>query len=106
LGIPLEESLPRTWLFVFPTGVNGLVLVEVPIGKELGSVKFPVLMIFGEQDSDMGGLSRLQVATAQLEDIHSANLQFIENAGHSPMLENPSKFYEVLCDFSEELAHN
>jgi pimeloyl-ACP methyl ester carboxylesterase len=84
--------------------VNGLVLVEVPVGKELAVVKFPILLIFGDKDSDMGGLSRSQIANAQLEVIHSADLQFIENARHSPMLENPSNFYEALHDFSEKLT--
>jgi pimeloyl-ACP methyl ester carboxylesterase len=85
--------------------VIGLVLVEVPIGRELRSVKFPILLIFGDRNSDMGGVSRLQVASTQLDAINSAGLRFIENAGHSPMLENPPKFYEALHDFSEKLAH-
>jgi pimeloyl-ACP methyl ester carboxylesterase len=82
--------------------VNALVLVEVPVGKELGVVKFPILLIFGDKDSDMGELTRFQVATAQLEGIHSADLRFIENAGHSPMLENPSQFYNAVYDFVEK----
>jgi len=79
--------------------VDGLVLVESPVGKELASAKFPVLLIFGDRDSDMGGLSRLKVAGLQLEKIPAADLRFIEHASHSPMLDNPPEFYEVLHDF-------
>ena len=85
--------------------VNGLVLVEGPVGRKSRIVKFPILLIFGERDSDMGGLPRLEVATAQLEVIYSAELRFIENERHNPMLENPAKFYNTLREFAEKKLH-
>jgi len=82
--------------------VDGLVLVEVPVGRELQSAKFPILLVFGDRDSDMGGASRLQVSRTQLAEIPSADLKFIGHAGHSPMLENASEFYGVLRNFAEK----
>jgi len=81
--------------------VKGLVLVEVPVGKELQSARFPILLIFGDRESDMMGLTRFQVANTQLANIPSADVRFIKNAGHNPMLENAAEFYEVVRDFSE-----
>jgi len=85
-----------------PDKVSGLVLVEVPVGKELQSARFPILLIFGDRESDMIGLTRLQIAKTQLANIPSADVQFIKNAGHSPMLENASEFYGVLRVFMEK----
>jgi pimeloyl-ACP methyl ester carboxylesterase len=81
--------------------VDGLVLVEVPVGRELQSATFPVLLIFGDRDSEMGGISRVEVAKSQLAHNPSAELRFIEHARHNPMLENSSCFYNVLRDFAD-----
>ena len=87
-----------------PNKVNGLVLVEVPVGKELQSARFPILLIFGNRDSDMMGLTRFQVTNTQLANIPSTDVQFIKNAGHNPMLENAAEFYDVVRDFAERTS--
>jgi pimeloyl-ACP methyl ester carboxylesterase len=83
--------------------MTGLVLVEAPVGKELRTIKCPVLLVFGDRNSQMNGLSRVEVARAQLTHNSSAQVRFIENAAHNPMLENVSSFYDAVRMFSEKL---
>ena len=82
-----------------PDKVNGLVLVEAPVMEELEQVKCPILLVFGEENSDMGGMSRGEVARAQSEHSRNASVAFVNGAAHNPMLENPSAFYTILSDF-------
>jgi pimeloyl-ACP methyl ester carboxylesterase len=86
-----------------PEIVSGVVLIEAPVGKELEEIKCPLRLIFGDRDSNMEGISRAEVAKTQLAHKSAAELRFIENAAHNPMLENPSEFYDVLRDFTEEI---
>lgn len=82
-----------------PERVNGLVLVEAPVMKELERVKCPILLVFGEDDSDMGGMSRGEAAREQSNHSPRTTVAFVNNAAHNPMLENPAEFYAILGDF-------
>lgn len=82
-----------------PDRVSGLVLVEAPVMQELEQVKCPILLVFGEENSDTGGASRREVATAQSKHNRNAIVGFVNNAAHNPMLENPTEFYAILGDF-------
>jgi pimeloyl-ACP methyl ester carboxylesterase len=82
-----------------PERVNGLVLVEAPVMKELEQVKCPILLVFGEDDSDIGGMSRAEVARVQSKHSKTATVAFVDGAAHNPMLENPTEFYAILGDF-------
>lgn len=82
-----------------PERVNGLVLVEAPVMKELERVKCPVLLVFGEENSDMGGMSRGEAAREQSKHSRLTTVAFVDGATHNPMLENPTEFYAILGDF-------
>jgi len=63
-------------------------------------------LIFGDRNSQMEGLSRVEVAKTQLAHNSAAEVCFIENANHNPMLENPPRFYGVVNDFLGTINNN
>jgi pimeloyl-ACP methyl ester carboxylesterase len=89
----------------FPEKVTGLVLIEAPVGKEFHP-KCPLLLVFGDKDSDMEGLSRLDIANAQKACNPLAQVCFIEHAGHNPMLEQPFECYANLRVFAQKCHHS
>jgi pimeloyl-ACP methyl ester carboxylesterase len=82
-----------------PDRVNGLVLVEAPVTEELEQVKCPILLVFGEESSKTGGMSRGEMARVQSKHCKTATVAFVDGAAHNPMLENPISFYTILGDF-------
>ncbi|MGH9030444.1 MAG: alpha/beta fold hydrolase [Acidimicrobiales bacterium] len=66
---------------------------------ELRSLELPTLVIVGEQDRPFLGPSR-----AIAEAIPGARIEVIAEAGHSPQLEAPAAWTEVLTSFLDVVA--
>lgn len=82
-----------------PDRVNGLILVEAPVMEELEKVRCSILLVYGQENSDMGRMSRGEAARAQSKHSKGASVAFVDGAAHNPMLENPISFYAILSDF-------
>jgi pimeloyl-ACP methyl ester carboxylesterase len=86
--------------------LDGLVLIEAPVAGELGLLTCPILLVFGDKNSKMEGVRRFEVANVQAASSSSADVRFIDKAGHNPMLERPTEFYSVLHSFAKKRLHN
>jgi pimeloyl-ACP methyl ester carboxylesterase len=67
---------------------------------ELGRVRCPVLVIWGDRDRmvSIGGAQRL------LAEVPHAKLETLEGVGHCPQLEAPRRVAELLAGFCDETA--
>ena len=66
-----------------------------PIVDNLGSIKSPVLIIWGRQDRVLPVAHGQAAATG----LPNARLKILEDCGHLPMLEQTEKFNESILDF-------
>ena len=66
---------------------------------ELGSMKAPTLVVCGESDEPF-----LEPSRAMHEAVPGSELVIIEGAGHSPQIETPAKFNEVLEEFLNRVS--
>lgn len=78
------------------TTIRGVVLIEAPVSDELRRIKSPVLLVFGDENSE-----RNAIAEAQRSENRLAEVVFIKNAGHNVMLDQPATFYRILGKFCE-----
>ncbi|MEY3478643.1 MAG: hypothetical protein RL415_906, partial [Actinomycetota bacterium] len=68
---------------------------QQPTWSRLKELKMPVLVIAGAKDEKYRGLAERLVS----EIGSNATLEIIENSGHTPHLEQPQFFNELLSDF-------
>ena len=66
-----------------------------PIVDNIGSIKNPILMIWGRQDRVLP-IAHGQAAVTRLPN---ARLKILEDCGHLPMLEKTQRFNESILDF-------
>ena len=68
---------------------------QQPTWSRLNELKMPVLLIAGERDTKF-----VELATRMTESIGgNAHLKIIGNCGHTPHLEQPEQFLEVMTSF-------
>src|ERR1044072_9121878 len=65
------------------------------LGEELGQIKQPTLLVWGNQDS----VTPPFVAEEFNKLIPNSELQFIDKCGHAPMMEQPAEFNRILEAF-------
>jgi len=65
------------------------------LGEELGQIKQPTLLVWGNQDS----VTPPFVAQEFQRLIPNSELRFIDKCGHAPMMEQPEEFNRVLEEF-------
>jgi pimeloyl-ACP methyl ester carboxylesterase len=70
-------------------------LITADLEPELGRIRAPVLLIWGENDP----LVPASVADRLAERIHDVRRVVIPKCGHKPMLERPAEFNEVVIAF-------
>ena len=78
------------------TAISGVVLIEAPVSDELRLIKSPVLLVFGDENSE-----RTAIAQAQRSQNRLAEVVFIKNTSHNVMLDQPATFYRILGKFCE-----
>jgi proline iminopeptidase len=71
---------------------------DLDISKEIGSFKFPVLIINGRYDMNVAPLTAWRLQQA----IPGAKLIFFEQSGHLPSYEEPDRYITVLEDFLKD----
>ena len=69
------------------------------LARELKKIIMPVLVVCGKEDKMTPPASSEQIAAG----IPGAKLALIEGAGHMVMMEKPSSFNQLLCDFAAAL---
>ena len=79
--------------------VSKLVLIEAPVADELRSLAIPMLIIFGDHDSIMFGTPRHEMAQKQADYNRKAQVRYVRNTEHNPMLQNSQEFYRILTSF-------
>lgn len=72
-------------------------MAEMDLTPEMGKVKVPTLLIWGEQDVwvPLDGVKRVH------EAIKGSRLEIINGVGHSLNVERPEKMVELLVEFAE-----
>lgn len=65
------------------------------LGEELGSIKIPVLLIWGKNDN----VTPAFVAEEFHKLLPNSELHFIDKCGHAPMMEVPDEFNKILFNF-------
>ena len=65
------------------------------LGEELGQIKQPTLLVWGNQDS----VTPPFVAQEFQRLIPNSELRFIDKCGHAPMMEQPEEFNRILEEF-------
>ena len=100
---PERLSLPLSWELVQGSGKPGFVhaldaLTSYSLRDRLREISVPVLIVWGENDLlvPVGDARRFQ----RLIGENAARVIF-EDCGHTPMIERPSRFNEVLGAFLE-----
>ena len=68
--------------------------------QELARVKVPTLIIWGRDDS----ITPPFVAQQFCDNIHQAQLVFIDDCGHAPPIEQPTEFARLLHGFLGDMA--
>lgn len=89
----LRESL----LGADPMLIAGLAVVNEDLSADLAAVRAETLVIWGERDA----LVPLRTGKVLALKLPRAQLEVIEQAGHTPMLEAPAQFRAVLLPFLE-----
>jgi pimeloyl-ACP methyl ester carboxylesterase len=75
-------------------------LKERPLPDRLSHIGKPLLVIFGEQDQ------RWRSSSAALyRAVAGARVELLPGAGHSPMIEDPSRTAEILVGFAGSVLH-
>ncbi len=103
LGVRYPErlSLPLTWELVQGFGKPGFrpavaALVDYSVRERLGEIGVPSLIVWGEDDL----LVPVADSVVFEQMLGGPSLRVVlEDTGHSPMLERPSRFNEVLLAF-------
>jgi pimeloyl-ACP methyl ester carboxylesterase len=72
------------------------------LGEELNQIKVPTCLIWGKNDT----VTPPFVAEEFKKLIPHAQLYFIDNCGHAPMMEVPHEFNDILSKFLTSLNHN
>ena len=65
------------------------------VTDRLGEIQTPTLLIWGQDDQ----ITPPDVAEEFLERLPNAELHFIDQCGHAPMIEHPGVFNEVMISF-------
>jgi 2-hydroxy-6-oxonona-2,4-dienedioate hydrolase len=65
------------------------------VADHLGSIRVPSLLIWGRQDQ----LTPPEVAIDFQKRMQNARLEFIDQCGHAPMIEQPEAFSSLLLDY-------
>lgn len=89
----LRESL----LGADPMLIAGLAVVNEDLSADLAAVRAETLVLWGERDA----LVPLRTGKVLAAKLPRAQLEVIEQAGHTPMLEAPAQFRAVLLPFLE-----
>ncbi len=71
------------------------------MGNKLHCISAPTLLIWGKQDQ----ITPLDVAREFMEGIPDAELVLIDQCGHAPMIEQPSRFTTALSSFLDSLSN-
>ncbi len=66
---------------------------------KLHKIQNPTLLIWGKQDE----VTPLWVGEKFNELLPNSELHYVDKCGHAPMMEKPSEFNEVLCQFIEKV---
>lgn len=107
-GIPEKGPLARSLVDDALSAPRGLyyqfarAAVAWEAGEGLGLITAPTLLIWGQDDRVMPS----HFAQAYLKQIPDARLVIIPDAGHSPHLQQPTRFIEELYLFLDEHAAN
>ena len=80
---------------------GGIYALGTDVRVDLGSIRVPTLVVWGEHDVIMP--SRL--AESWRDAIPGARLAVLPDAGHVPMVESPSAFVDAVVAFLEERPH-
>lgn len=80
-----------------PTLIAGLAVVSEDLSADLASVRAETLIVWGGQDL----LVPVRTGKVLAAKLPRAQLQVIEQAGHTPMLEAPAEFRAALLPFLE-----
>ena len=81
-------------------GTGHRVVAELRDPFELGRIRCPVLLVWGEQD-------RMVFATGAervLREVAGSRIEVIEHCGHCPQVEEPERLAELLVAFPEPVA--
>jgi pimeloyl-ACP methyl ester carboxylesterase len=81
-------------------GTGHRVVAELHDPFELGSVRCPVLLVWGEQD-------RMVLATGAervLREVAGSRIEVIEHCGHCPQVEEPERLADLLEAFPAQVA--
>jgi pimeloyl-ACP methyl ester carboxylesterase len=71
---------------------------EIPLDERLTSAAVPVLLIFGAEDQ----VYDADESIAAFEDVPGIETKVIEDAGHSPNVEQPEETARLILDFAAE----
>jgi pimeloyl-ACP methyl ester carboxylesterase len=85
----LSQVDSHVWLNLLPA------MLGLDVREGLRSISTPTLVIVGERDR----LTPLSAAEAMAKSIPGSELEVLENAGHTPMLEQHERFNELLVRF-------
>jgi 4,5:9,10-diseco-3-hydroxy-5,9,17-trioxoandrosta-1(10),2-diene-4-oate hydrolase len=95
------SSLPgaqQAFLRILRANINPLLgQISGANTHELGTIKNPVLVIWGKQDPTIP-VTHANTAADHLPNVH---IQVFDKCGHMPMLEHPQEFNALLKDFLE-----
>lgn len=69
------------------------------MAKELPNIKIPVCLIWGKNDN----ITPPEVAEEFLQLLPNAELHWLDNCGHAPMMEHPVEFNRILDGFLNKL---
>ncbi|HTG02247.1 MAG TPA: alpha/beta fold hydrolase [Nitrospirota bacterium] len=75
-----------------PARIASLALISDDFSAELDRIRVPVLILWGERDA----VSPVRTAKVLAARLPSARFELIRNAGHSPMLDQPERFNDLL----------
>jgi pimeloyl-ACP methyl ester carboxylesterase len=81
-------------------GTGRRLLPELEQCFELGRVRCPVLVIWGDRDR----MVSIRGARRLLAEVPHARLETLEGVGHCPQVEAPQRVAELLDEFCEEVA--
>lgn len=98
-GVLADPALRLAMLNGSPLKIASLALILDDMSDVFERVRVPSLVVWGEQD-DVAPLRTASVLGARLP---FSRVEFVPKAGHSPMLDQPARFNEVVL---AELAKN
>jgi len=92
--IMLEEAQKAD---VYSAAASGSMMSKATDWGGLGKLKVPALVVYGEDDFLVArGMDR------EIESLLRVKVDYLEDCGHLPMLEQPKAFYDTLAAFLEE----